>query len=119
MAGSGLPGTPGGGATNAERMLADVYRAVITFMRDRASRGDPSAIHLLTGIESPAALTPLLTLVRGWLADCAAERQFFSRSADPEVASRLLAAMDARERLAPGAAVRVWGSVVGSQRSRP
>ena len=103
----------GGSAPGAEAILATTYRQVIAFIHDRAGRGDLAANRLSLGLRSPSASAPSRIMVRGWLANVASEARVH---VDPEIAAQLIAALTARERLAPAAAERIWREVASDGR---
>ena len=108
---------PGAGAAAAaEQILAETYRTVIAFARDQAVRGDPLARRLYDGMTRPSRPVPQRSAVRQWLANVAADVRLVFQSGEAHVASELMAAMQARERLAPGTAERVWQEVVAEAR---
>ena len=105
-------GSPGS-VPGAEAILATTYRQVIAFAHERAGRGDLVAHRLSLELRQPAGPIPALAVVRRWLANVAAGSRVY---VDPIVATRLMADMTARERLAPAAAERVWQEAVTSAR---
>ena len=108
MAG-GPDGEPRAPVPGAEGILATAYRQTIAFIHERAARGDLTAHRLSLVLADPAVPPPPPRfLVRQWLAGVAAESRVH---VDPDVARRILATLDARERLAAGSAERIWQAV--------
>ena len=107
-------GEPSVPVPGAEGILATAYRQTIAFIHERAARGDLAAHRLSLVLADPGAPPPPPRfLVRQWLANVAAESRVH---ADPDIARRLLATLDARERMAGASAERIWQTVA---RERP
>jgi hypothetical protein len=105
-------GSPGQSVPGAEAILATTYRQVIDFAHQRAGRGDLVAHRLSLELRSAGPVPPL-AVVRRWLANVAAGSRVY---VDPVMATRLMADMTARERLAPAAAERIWQEAVSAAR---